>query len=242
VVRGSDPAGNTQSRPRYGAERGILRGGSLLASLLLNAGLVASVAVAFGASERSGRRAPEALVTIAFHADRRDTPPPSPPSGATSKATRSPPAFEHGPSPAHPAASEPLPISLAGTFPLPDAATVLTPAPPASQQIASQAPAIAEPRPSETAASVTDSYRQTIWKRILAARPRGASGSGRVIVRFRLDREGALVSAEVAQSSGQFVLDRLALQAVRRAAPFTAPPIAMPDNALIFRVPLDFHD
>ncbi|MCJ2178057.1 energy transducer TonB [Novosphingobium sp. 2580] len=76
---------------------------------------------------------------------------------------------------------------------------------------------------------------------MLAARPRAASGTGTVTIRFRIDRSGALVSAQVIGPSGQFLLDRMALQAVRRAAPFPAPPAAMGEAELTFTVPVAFH-
>jgi protein TonB len=123
----------------------------------------------------------------------------------------------------------------------PAASGTITPPPELPDANAAPTAPVAEPARSAPARDIIGAYRQQLWQRILAARPRGAKGTGTVIVRFRLSRDGSLLSAELAGSSGQFLLDRLALQAVRRAAPFPAPPDGMPDSALVFTVPLSFE-
>lgn len=54
------------------------------------------------------------------------------------------------------------------------------------------------------------------------ARRRG--DEGRVVIRFRIDAQGHLLSCEVEQSSGVRSLDRAALQMFRRADPLPPPP------------------
>lgn len=52
--------------------------------------------------------------------------------------------------------------------------------------------------------------------------------SGRVTVQFELNRAGELIDSKVSKSSGKAVLDREALDIVRRASPFPAFPAAKP--------------
>ncbi|HLO79166.1 MAG TPA: energy transducer TonB, partial [Magnetospirillum sp.] len=65
--------------------------------------------------------------------------------------------------------------------------------------------------------------------------------TGLTRLRFILDQQGDLISVEVAESSGNSALDRAALAAVRRAAPFPQPPNTMPASALNFEIPFRFR-
>jgi protein TonB len=65
--------------------------------------------------------------------------------------------------------------------------------------------------------------------------------SGTAIVRFRVGRSGGLESAALLRGSGVMMLDKLALRAVRQAAPFPPPPAEIGDDRLIFDVPVQFH-
>ena len=59
--------------------------------------------------------------------------------------------------------------------------------------------------------------------------PMAAHGaSGTVLVQFALNRAGEVISSEVSKSSGNGVLDREALDTVRRASPFPPFPAAKP--------------
>ena len=60
--------------------------------------------------------------------------------------------------------------------------------------------------------------------------PRGDHGEGRVRVAMVIQRSGALSEVGIAQSSGQAALDRAAVQAVRRAAPFPPAPEGLSDD------------
>jgi periplasmic protein TonB len=75
------------------------------------------------------------------------------------------------------------------------------------------------------------------FKRYPAA-ARGASGT--VLVRFALNREGAVISSEVTKSSGNGVLDREALDILRRASPFPAFPTAKPGAQDSYIAPVNF--
>ena len=70
-----------------------------------------------------------------------------------------------------------------------------------------------------------------------AARARREQGVAHV--RFRMNREGRLLSAEVLRSSGSIALDRAALDTVRRAQPLPAIPPEKPDP-LELAVPVEF--
>jgi protein TonB len=70
------------------------------------------------------------------------------------------------------------------------------------------------------------------------ARRRGIEGE--VLLLVRVDREGRLERAEVLGSSGSQLLDREALESLRRAAPFGAIAISVPDSELEFEIPVEF--
>ncbi|MGE4307279.1 MAG: energy transducer TonB [Novosphingobium sp.] len=224
---------------RYAPGRGsrTRHGAALAGSLLLNLLLLAGVVAAMRGPDFLPSGNHPALVSISITPKPQKTAPPPPPSKA-------PPVDKPSLAPTRPAPQDnpaPLPTAPRGAPPASTAATTLPEPKPALLPAA--APTTAPPPPSRPApdADRLDAYRQELWHRILAARPRRASGTGTVTIRFRIDRKGALVTSEIAGSSGQFLLDRLALQAVRKAAPFPAPPAEMEDAGLIFTVPVAFH-
>lgn len=224
---------------RYAPGRGsrTRHGAALAGSLLLNLLLLAGVVAAMRGPDFLPSGNHPALVSISITPKPQKAAPPPPPSKA-------PPVDKPSLAPTRPAPEKnpaPLPIAPHGSPPvskpsmaLPEPTPALVPATP---------PPVAAPSPHrpEPTADRLDAYRQQLWHRILAARPRRATGTGTVTIRFRIDRKGALVSSEIAGSSGQFMLDRLALQAVRKAAPFPAPPAEMEDAGLTFTVPVAFH-
>lgn len=116
------------------------------------------------------------------------------------------------------------------------------PAPPMPPPSLPTAPPIAvTPMPDEGMASALASYQRQLWARIAARRPAGLHLSGTAMVRFALERDGALRSAALAASSGSTVLDRLALRTVRAAGPFPTPPAGLDDNQLVFTIAFSFH-
>jgi periplasmic protein TonB len=61
--------------------------------------------------------------------------------------------------------------------------------------------------------------------------PTAAHGAaGTVFVKFALNRTGGVISSEVSKSSGNSLLDREALDTVRRASPFPPFPAAKPET------------
>ena len=67
---------------------------------------------------------------------------------------------------------------------------------------------------------------------------RGAQGA--VVVRFVLNRAGAVIESAVTKSSGNDVLDREALEILRRASPFPPFPAAKPGPQDSYIAPVNF--
>ncbi|OYX63300.1 MAG: hypothetical protein B7Y88_13095 [Sphingomonadales bacterium 32-64-17] len=86
-----------------------------------------------------------------------------------------------------------------------------------------------------------NAYQALVWRRVLAHRPAGLHMMGEATLRFTLDADGALVDAEIYRSSGNRMLDRLALRALRSAAPFPLPPTEIEGRALTFTVNFHFN-
>ncbi len=71
--------------------------------------------------------------------------------------------------------------------------------------------------------------------------PLQASGEGGTAkVLFHIDREGHLISAVLAETTGDPALDREAVAMVERAQPFAPPPPELADGDLTFLVPIVF--
>jgi periplasmic protein TonB len=102
-----------------------------------------------------------------------------------------------------------------------DAARGSTQAQPQGQATASGA----APAPDSTGGqAAAAAYPGQVLRQITRLRPQRAPARGSVLVRFAIAGSGALADVGVAQSSGSAALDRLALDHIRRAAPFPAPP------------------
>lgn len=72
------------------------------------------------------------------------------------------------------------------------------------------------------------------------ARARVARQQGTVIVRFKLNREGMVVSSALVRKSGFYDLDQAALETLGRAQPLPAIPPGLPDEIEI-SVPVEFY-
>lgn len=71
-------------------------------------------------------------------------------------------------------------------------------------------------------------------------RQAAGGGAGRVVLALTVARDGRLVSAAIAESSGNAALDAAALQAARRAGRFAAAPSTLTDASYPFTLPLLF--
>lgn len=115
------------------------------------------------------------------------------------------------------------------------------PARTAASPVAVAAPQ-ASPAPVMAASpAVAENYQKTLWQWVAARRPQGIHLEGEAVVTFALDRGGRLLSAHIERTSGNRLLDRLALRTVRAAAPYPAPPAALADEALRFSLEFSFR-
>lgn len=85
-----------------------------------------------------------------------------------------------------------------------------------------------------------DDYLRMVWTRVMRFRPERITLTGTAVLRFTLAADGSLVNASVADSSGSGLLDRAALNALERAAPFPVPPSSVGDS-LTFEIPFTFR-
>ncbi len=83
-------------------------------------------------------------------------------------------------------------------------------------------------------------YSALVRTRIAQKRPTGRGIRGTVIVAFAISTSGGLRYARIDGSSGNTALDRAALAAVRRAAPFPDPPLGMSLRQLSYTLPFRF--
>jgi len=84
-------------------------------------------------------------------------------------------------------------------------------------------------------------YARLLWQHIAQRRPAGIGLAGSCMIGFRLDRQGRLLSAEIRRTSGNMLLDKLALRTVRQATPYPAPPAILAEEALYFSIPFSFR-
>lgn len=170
-------------------------------------------------------------------------PPPPPPSAQprsrAGKALRSP-----EPRPGR--STEPVPTGERGepaASPLPVPPTIAPPLPAATanRQTAAE-PYVAPPQKlDDRKQTALLAYQSQLWARISARKPAGIHLAGVATVRFSVGDDGALIAVELAASSGNAALDRLALRTVRNAAPFPVPPIGVERDQLVFTIAFSFH-
>lgn len=114
----------------------------------------------------------------------------------------------------------------------------------------------ADPSPADTASAslglgrlaaegVDGAYARTLQQHMSRfkhypriARRRG--WQGQPVVRFSLDREGALLRVELETSSGHKILDQAALDTVKKSVPFPKIPEGMESSTLSFKLPVQF--
>lgn len=71
--------------------------------------------------------------------------------------------------------------------------------------------------------------------------PRGERGSGRVMVRITVTRDGVISAAGIARSSGSAAFDQAAMTAVSRAGRMPAAPDDLAQASFSFDLPMDFN-
>lgn len=167
------------------------------------------------------------------------------------------PAKPEPPPPPKPAPVKPLPKPT--PRPAPVAAPLAEPAPtdtpattdaPAAQPVMTDSAATATPAPAANAVALgnpaarqaeRNDYLRIVWARIMRFRPDRVRLTGTTRLSFALGLDGNLLSVEIAESSGSDLLDRTALDAVRRAAPFPPPPLGSTLADLAFSIPFQFR-
>jgi protein TonB len=85
------------------------------------------------------------------------------------------------------------------------------------------------------------SYAARVRAKVARNKPSGRGHRGTARVSFGVSRSGGLSYARLARSSGSAALDQAALSAVRRAAPFGAPPAGASSAQLRFSIPFYFR-
>lgn len=137
--------------------------------------------------------------------------------------------------PAEPASAASAEPSAAGTLAAAAAvAAPLEPDRPASPAALVEAPAVhAGPADSlaPRADEVLQRYQDLVWRMIMARRPPAVHLRGEAQIAFHLMPDGAPCDIRVARTSGDPMLDRLAMDTVRRAGPFPKPPPALQADA-----------
>jgi protein TonB len=66
-------------------------------------------------------------------------------------------------------------------------------------------------------------YARAVMKKVRATRLKAGAGKGTVVVGFTIAPDGSLASVQVLHSSGDVALDAVAVDHIRRSAPFPAP-------------------
>jgi protein TonB len=85
------------------------------------------------------------------------------------------------------------------------------------------------------------SYAARVRAKVARNKPPGHGHRGTARVSFGVSRSGGLSYARLARSSGNAALDSAAVSAVRRAAPFGAPPAGASSAQLRFSIPFYFR-
>lgn len=229
--------GGRHVAPLFPGPAGMARGSAAVAACLCSLAVFGALAAGLAAAWQppAAPRSP-ALTVVRFSPRPRPArPAPSPAVDAAGGPHLAParppaPAREVPPTGAAPTPSPAATRALEAVQPgLPDA-TAAPPVPPPS------APPI--PR---SADAEWDAYQAQVSARIAARKPRGVHLAGEAVVAFELDRGGRLSSAALAHSSGNAMLDQLALRTIRAASPYPPPAAALRERPLAFEVRFSFH-
>ena len=159
---------------------------------------------------------------------------------------------EEKPSPPAPPAPMAKPVAAPRPASTPKPVIATVPAPqsipsPAHQDDGSAASVVSAPPPPPAgggSAASDDSlrqYGQVVWSRIVAHKPRGMRLPGTATVTFTIAVDGGVLSATVTASDGSPLLNEVALETVRAAAPFPLPPPGASPDQLIFAIPFHFR-
>lgn len=146
----------------------------------------------------------------------------------------------------------PLPLIKPSLVTVPEPVITITP-PPTAPVIAAAPVRAAPPSTPAAPAQPAGEGRDSFLGRLLAQlqrvkhyppEARSAHIEGTAMLHFIMDRNGKVLSADIAKSSGRAALDREALALVRRAEPLPVMPDSMPGATFEAVVPVTFalHD
>ncbi|QIG81942.1 TonB family protein [Sphingosinithalassobacter tenebrarum] len=151
---------------------------------------------------------------------------------------------EAAPRPATPL-SEPVPADVPRRTAAPSPPPTPAPALAAPKLPDARPVQVTPPLPSPSAApantdALRDRYSAALWRHIDARLPRGIRMRGEVRVGFTVTRSGSVQDIAIDTSSGNPMLDRLALRTLNRAGPMPPPPAELGDGPLRFTITIAF--
>ena len=174
---------------------------------------------------------PPAAPAVAAIAERGPTVPAEAPADLVESDTAPEPELPQ-PAPTEPAVAKhapPKPAPIAPSeFALP-AETKAAPKPPVRAK-PTKKPAVepaAKPAKKPKAAAPAPSvaaYAKSVMKKVRSTKKPSGAGRGAVLVGFTVGKDGGLATVKLLQGSGNPALDKMALDHIRRSAPFPAPP------------------
>jgi periplasmic protein TonB len=117
-----------------------------------------------------------------------------------------------------------------------------TSAPAHSEAVRGQTAAAPRQGSSGSSAASIASWRSQVYAHLVRHKPgtTSADGSGTASLSFTINRSGGVVSSRLSGSAGSSTLDQKALEMVRRANPFPAPPPDVGGGSFTFSVPVHF--
>jgi len=236
-----------------------LRWGGSLALVLLLHGIAAWLLLPRHASVDAGGPPPAAVMI-----DLAPLPTPSPPQPAPPEPVLQPqtqpqaapelppppeiemPQVEPSPAPKPAVVLPPKPLQRPKPKPVEHPSEVAPERPPPAAAPAVNAPAApaAAPSAASAAASRTTWQSQLVgWLERYKRYPRAAreqSQEGTAYLRFAIDRQGHVLSAQIEKGSGFSLLDEEVLELVQRAQPLPPPPPEVPGAQIVLTVPVQF--
>lgn len=225
-------------RSVYGAPRGA-KPKAFVITLAIHAMVIAALALKFSGTYTVAKPSAPPVVTLLPLAsppepDRAEKEKPTP---EREKKTRStPPKIE-------PIQRTITPLAMPLTMPSPVEQPKADPAP---QQVENAAPKAASAPPAPQAQSnAPDSWEGRVLARLEKFRrypgaARSARQQGVAYIRFRINRDGRVLSSSLTRSSGFPALDQAALETLRRADPLPKIPADRPDE-IELSVPVEFY-
>lgn len=134
------------------------------------------------------------------------------------------------------------PDSTAIPIPIPRASISFLARPPKSLYGGSSSPNTARRQSGNGANRMARwAYRERVKSHLVRHKPFGGLGSGSVSIALSLSRNGELLSAEIARSSGNPELEQAVLDAVQNAAPFPEAPSAIKQSRISYVIPYLFE-